>query len=73
MQYIVLEMQTNADGTVGTLLNSFDNKGEAENKYFTVLAAAAVSSVPVHAAVLLMNNGAVIKSEVFDHTGGAEV
>ena len=44
-----------------------DELNEAMSAYYMILAAAAVSSVPVHAAVLMMNNGAVFKSEVFDH------
>ena len=28
MKYIILEMQTNADGTVGTIVEVFDHTGE---------------------------------------------
>ena len=67
MKYIVLEIQTAADGKVATLVTAKDSLNEAMSAFYMILAAAAVSSVPVHAAVLLMNNGAVVKSEVFDH------
>lgn len=73
MKYLVIEIQTGADGKVSTLITQKDDLNEATSLFYSVLSAAAVSSVPVHAAVLLMNNGAVVKSEVFDHTGGAEV
>ena len=62
MKYIILEMQTNADGTVGTIVTAKDELNEATSAFYMILAAAAVSSVPLHAAVLMMNNGAVIKS-----------
>ena len=69
MKYLVLEIQTAADGKVSTLITAKDSLNEAMSAFYTILAAAAVSSVPVHAAVLMMNNGAVVKSEVFDHRG----
>lgn len=65
MKYIVLEMQTHEDGTVGTLLTAYDNKNEAESKYYTILAAAALSTLPVHSAMLLTNNGTMLKCECF--------
>lgn len=65
MKYIVLEMQTHADGNVGTLLTAYDSLHEAESKYYTVLAAAALSTLPVHSAMLLTNNGTTLKCECF--------
>ena len=67
MKYLVLEIQTAADGKVATIITAKDELNEAMSAFYMILAAAAVSTVPVHAAVLLMNNGAVIKSDVFDH------
>ncbi len=67
MKYLVLEIQTAADGKVSTLITAKDSLNEAMSAFYMILSAAAVSSVPVHAAVLMMNNGAVVKSEVFDH------
>ena len=68
MKYLVIEIQTSADGKVATLITAKDSLNEAMSAFYSVLAAAAVSSVPLHAAVLMMNNGAVIKSEMFDHS-----
>ena len=67
MKYLVLEIQTAADGKVSTLITAKDSLNEAMSAFYMILSAAAVSSVPMHAAVLMMNNGAVVKSEVFDH------
>lgn len=66
--YIVVEIQTSVDGNVSTLVNSYDTIEKAENKYHTVLAYAAVSSLPVHTAILLTNEGIVIKSERYKHS-----
>ena len=67
MNYIVIEMQT-TNGTTSTLTTVKNNIAEAEQKYHTVLAAAAVSQVPLHSASMLNERGQLIKYELFDHT-----
>lgn len=64
-KYLVIELQTNADGSVGNLVYSYDNLPQAEAKYHTVLAAAALSDLPAHAAVLMDNEGYVRKQECY--------
>lgn len=66
-KYIVLEMQTNVDNTFSSQVQSFDDQTRAENRYHTVLAAASISSKPVHAAVLLENDGMVLESRCYHH------
>lgn len=58
--YIVIEIQTNHDGTVGNLVWSFDNEAQARQKYHLVLASAAVSNLPCHTCMILMNDGSQI-------------
>lgn len=65
--YIVLELQTNANGTVSSLINQYENQNAAESKYHQILAAAAVSSLPIHTAFMLTNEGYTIKSETYTH------
>lgn len=65
--YIILEAQTNANGTVGTLVSTYADRDTAENKYHIVLAAAAVSNLPLHSAFMLSNEGYIIKSECYTH------
>ena len=67
--YIVIELQTNAEGVVGSLVYKYDSRDEAEGKYHNILAAAAISSLPVHAAVMLTNAGTMVKSEYYRHGG----
>lgn len=57
MKYLVIEIQKNADGTVGNLVFSFDELNVAQSKYHSVLSAAAVSGLPSHAAVLMDEAG----------------
>lgn len=67
MTYIVIELQTNQDGTVGNLVYSYTDRGQAEQKYHLILSAAAVSQLPVHAAVLLTGDGRTLASQCYRH------
>lgn len=65
--YIVIEIQTNADGTVGNLVYAYADKNEAYSKYHSILAAAAISALPKHAAVILQNDGLPLEFRYFKH------
>lgn len=67
MKFIVFEIQTHADGTVGTLVNTADTYNEAKSIYHTKLAAAAISTVPIHAVVILNSDGVVSDQESYRH------
>lgn len=67
MQYIVIEIQTNADDTIGNIVSAYAERNQAESAYHGVLAAAAISQLPKHAAVLLTNDGSLIGSRCFEH------
>lgn len=69
--YIVIELQKTAEGTLGNFVWAFQSKSEAESKYHSVLAAAAISSIPVHAATLLSEQGYVIASQCYLHDAEA--
>ena len=70
VKYIVLELQTNADGSVGTLISSYDEQPQAESKYHSVLAAAAVSAIPCHACVLMTSEGQQLESKTYKREAG---
>lgn len=65
--FLVIELQTNASGAVSNIVTAYPTIEQAYNKYFTILAAAAVSSVPVHAATILNNFGEEIEHKAFEH------
>lgn len=67
MKFIVIELQTNTDGAVGNLVYSYDTRAEAESKYHAVLSAAAVSAVPIHAAVLMDSTGFFLERKAYKH------
>jgi hypothetical protein len=65
--YIVMELQINADGKLGNLVWVYDTLQEAESKYHAVLSAAAISSVPIHSAVIMDERGNVLMNTSYDH------
>lgn len=67
MKFIVIELQTNADGTVGNLVYSYDTENEAWSKFHSVLASASISTLPSHCCVLLTSEGALLGNECFHH------
>ena len=67
MKIIVVELQTNADGTFGNIVNAYDNRADAEEKYHTILMYAAKSQVMIHAAVMIDERGNYMKNESFVH------
>ena len=67
MKYLVIEIQKFDGGTMSTISFSYDDINEAEAKYHSILSTAAISSVPIHSAVLLNETGYHIKHESFNH------
>lgn len=65
--YIVIELQTNADGAIGNIVTAYNSREQAFSKYHTILSAAAVSALPCHAAVILDNKGMQIAAQCFEH------
>lgn len=67
MKYLVIEIQTAADGTVAPLLTVHDTQAEAEQKYHQVLSFASVSDLDYHSAAMLTDQGDWVKSETYNH------
>ena len=63
--FVVLEIQKS--DSIATLVSSHETRNEAESKYHTILAAASISAIPVHSAVLMVDNGTPIKYESYSH------
>ena len=73
MKYIVVELQTYTDGTFGHLVWDYDKIAEAESKYYTVMAAAAISEVPIHACSLLDATGRLLLHAYYDRRSAEPV
>lgn len=66
--YIVIEIQKlSSDTESSCITTSFNDLNQAMNKYHQILAAAAISVVYKHSAVLLSDDGTWMKSESFEH------
>ena len=63
--YTVIEKQLNA-GTPGTIATHYDSETAALAAYYTILAAAAVSTIEYHAAHIIRDDGIMIEGRVFD-------
>ena len=69
--YIIIELQTNDQGEVGSIVTTRATRREADADYHGKLAYAALSEVPVHAVVMLTERGEALRSESYTH-GAAE-
>ena len=65
--FIVIEMQTDSENNVATIVDTYATQNEADSKFFLILSAAAVSSVPLHAAAILRNDGRMVRFESYNH------
>lgn len=71
MKYIVIEIQKAADGTVSVApVAVYDSFFGAISRYHTILAAAAISAVPVHTAVVLNDVGQEICMDSYNKADG---
>lgn len=64
--YFVIELQTN-NGETANIVTSHATREAAESKYHTILAAAAVSNVAKHAAVIISEEGFPIMHQCYIH------
>lgn len=67
MKFLVIEIQTFDNNTIGTLTYDYDDRNEAESKYHSILAVAATSSLISHAAVLMTSYGQQIEYKCYNH------
>ena len=67
MNYIVIEMQT-TNNVTSTLTYQFDEPALADQQYYSILSAAAVSVVDVHSALIINEVGETLKHDSFTHT-----
>lgn len=67
MKYFVTEIQIYENGAASTPTTAHDTLNAANAKYHQILASAAVSKLPVHAAIMYVDEGYAIKGECFKH------
>ena len=65
--YIVIELQKDAKGKVANIVTEHATKAEAESKYHAVLAAAAVSEIPVHSCIIVSEEAFPVEHKFYKH------
>lgn len=64
--FIVIELQTN-DGQTANIVQSKETKAEAMSTYHSILAAAAISAIHCHTAMVIDHEGKVYAREFYTH------
>ena len=70
--YAALEIKLKADGTMTVDKFIKETREEAEKAFHSILAVAAVSTNPVHSAMIINAEGATLKKECYKHEQPAE-
>ena len=65
--YAALEIKELANGTMTVDRYVKETREEAEKAYHSILAVAAVSTHPVHSAMIINPEGATLKRDVYKH------
>ena len=66
MFYEVNETQIIETNPVALSPRFFTSKEEAESAYYTILASAAISTIPYHSACIIRSDGVMIEGKVYD-------
>lgn len=65
--YLAIELKQKADGTMEVSTFKKETRDEAEKSFHSILAVAAVSTHPVHSAVIMNPEGVTLKRETYKH------
>ena len=64
-KYLVIEIQKTSEGVVSNIVTAYDDKKLAESAYYTILASAAVSELPLHTAMIIDDEGSVYQTRCY--------
>lgn len=67
MNYYVLEIQTNHDGTSGNFMFAFASREDSEAKFLALRGSALQSSIMIHTVVWMDNKGNTIDKKAYIH------
>ena len=67
MTYIIIEMQTTNGSTAVVPPATYTDRNQAENKFHTVMAAAAISQVEIHTCLMIADDGTLVRKECYRH------
>ena len=64
--FIVIELQRNGN-QMANIVTAHETLQDAQHKFYTVAAAATISSVEKHSVILLDDDGFTIEKTIFEH------
>ena len=67
MKYFIVEIQKQFDGSFAHLVHTADTRNAAESVYYQVLAAAAISNIPEHSAIMFTTEGFPLMHQIYKH------
>lgn len=65
--YIVIELQTDNEGHTANIVSTKQTEPEAKSAFHSICAAAAISSLRYHTAIVVDPQGRYIARECFEH------
>lgn len=65
--FIIIEIQKDANNNIATLVTQKADRNEADSTYHTILAAAAISQLPEHGAVMLTSDCGYVMGQSYTH------
>lgn len=68
-KYVVIELQKNGD-IISNIVTAHNTLADAQYKFHTVAAAAAISNVEKHSVALLNEDGFPVERNTFEHMVG---
>ena len=68
MKYYIIEIQKQNDGSFAHIVHNADTRNAAESVFYQVLAAAAISNIPEHSAILFTSEGYPLMHQSYKHT-----
>lgn len=67
MKYYIVEIQKQPDGSYAHLVHTANDRNAADSVYHQVLAAAAISNLPQHSAIMFTGEGFPIMHQSYQH------
>ena len=64
--WAILEIQRDQRGVISSIVHANDNEAEAQSSFYGICAAAAISPLPYHAALLINDSGDIEMMRIFD-------
>lgn len=65
--YYIIEIQKQSDENCAHLIQTAETENQAKSIFHQIMASAAISSVPIHTAIVLTDEGVPIIRESYQH------